>query len=240
MEQARAASAVNAIVGRESQENVIDSTLDELAVGRSCVLLLSGEAGIGKSRMADEVVRRARSRGLRTAWAGAWQGDGVPPLWPWAQLLRQIVGSAEVLDRASVNAAAPSGSDVDPGRATTARFEQFEMVAAALRDGIGDRPLVAVLDDAHWADAATVHFAAFAAASLRDHPFLLVVTYRPDELAPDALATLLHIRHFGSTQSASSCAPWSGRRSALPSCRRSRRTATATRCSSRSTHRCSP
>ena len=193
MEHARAASAANAIVGREAQENIFEATLDELAVGRSAVLLLSGEAGIGKSRLADEVVRRARSRGLRSAWAGGWQGDGVPPLWPWAQLLRQIVGSAEVLDRASLHAAAPSGSDVDPGRATSARFEQFETIAAALREGIGDLPLVAVLDDAHWADAATVQFAAFAAASLRDRPFLLVVTYRPDELAPDALATLLHI-----------------------------------------------
>ena len=181
------------MVGREAQENVIEATLDELVLGRSSVLLLTGEAGIGKSRMADEVVRRARSRGLRTAWAGAWQGDGVSPLWPWAQLLRQIVGSSEVLDRASLAAAAPSGSDVDPGRATSARFEQFEMVAASLREGIGEVPLVAVLDDAHWADAASLQFAAFAAASLRDRPFVLVVTYRPDELTPDALATLLHI-----------------------------------------------
>ena len=82
-----------------------------------------------------------------------------------------------MLDRASVDAAAPTGSDTDPGRAASARFAQFEIVVAALREGIGDEPLVAVLDDAHWADAATVQLAGFAASALRARRFMLVVPF---------------------------------------------------------------
>ena len=174
-----------AMVGRQAQTAVLEELLDGLSLGRPSALMLAGEAGIGKTRLADELVNRARSRGWRTVWVAAWQGDGVPPLWPWAELLRQVVGTADVLDR--------QAPDADPASASSARFEQFEAVTAALRAAIGGAPLVVVLDDAHWADPASLQLAAFASAALRDQPLLLVVTYRPYEIDRAGLETLTRL-----------------------------------------------
>ena len=71
MAQPHAAFVTNALVGRDAQATAIEAALSEVANGRSVVLLFAGEAGIGKSRMAEEVVRRATGRGWRTAWVGA-------------------------------------------------------------------------------------------------------------------------------------------------------------------------
>lgn len=88
------------LVGRDAQLRMVDGLLDELDAGRVEVLLLVSEAGIGKTRLAEELMRRAARRGARTAWASAWDGEGVPPLWPWAELLRQLTGTAAELEQA--------------------------------------------------------------------------------------------------------------------------------------------
>lgn len=173
------------MIGRHVQEAFLDELLEALTVGRPTTLMLTGDAGMGKTRLADELVRRARGRGWRTAWVTAWQGDGVPALWPWADLLRQIAGAADVLERPTPG--------TDPGSAASARFAQFDAVVHALRRGIDGRPLVVVLDDAHWADPATIQLAAFASSALRDQPLLLMLTYRQHELGHDELALLTRL-----------------------------------------------
>jgi len=53
--------------------------------GRGRVVLLVGEPGIGKTRLADELAQRAVTRGVRVAWGRCWDGGGAPAFWPWVQ-----------------------------------------------------------------------------------------------------------------------------------------------------------
>ena len=110
--------------GRVSQLAVAVGCLDDLDRSRGALLLLTGEAGIGKTRLAEEVLALARVRGWRGVWATAWQGDGAPPLWPWVQVLRQIAGSDQVLGGFAAES---------PTASAAAVFAQSDAVAAAIR-----------------------------------------------------------------------------------------------------------
>src|SRR5688500_1050857 len=87
------------LLGRASQLAQATARLSDLDASRGGTLLLAGEPGIGKTRLAEEIVGLARERGYQSAWATAWQGDGAPPLWPWVQVLRQLAGSEEMLSQ---------------------------------------------------------------------------------------------------------------------------------------------
>ena len=172
------------LVGRASQLAVAVGSLDDLERGRGTLLLLTGEAGIGKTRLAEEVLTLARVRGWRGAWATAWQGDGAPPLWPWVQVLRQIAGSDEVLGGFVAESPAASAS---------AMFAQSDAVAAAIRRTASQQPLVVVLDDLQWADTASIRVLAFVASIVRDVGCLLLGTYRSGELPRDQVAELARV-----------------------------------------------
>ncbi len=172
------------LVGRFQQLRVIDRAIASATEGRGQVLLVGGEPGIGKTRLARAAVERAREAGVRTAWAAAWPGDGAPPLWPWAELLRQLTGREIDLERDR-----PSSPDA----AAAARFHQFESVGRAIRDACSTSAVLLVLDDLHWADTASVRLLDFLAASLADCALVIVATYRPAEIARSELTTLAHI-----------------------------------------------
>lgn len=148
------------------------------------MLLLVGEPGIGKTRLAAEVVGLARERGARTVWATAWRGDGAPPLWPWVQILRQLTGSATALDQP------PPES---PTASSAARFAQFEAILEQLLHAASAAPLVVVIDDLHWADTGSMRLLTFIAAAIRDARCVLVAAYRPHELASADSAELARV-----------------------------------------------
>jgi hypothetical protein len=172
------------VVGRDRQVRVIDDAIAGAAKGRGQVLLVPGEPGIGKTRLARAAIERARAAGVRTAWAAAWQGDGVPPLWPWAELMRQVTGGE--IEFARDLPSSPEG-------AAAARFHQFESVARALRDASTSSPLLLVLDDLHWADVASIRLLDFLAAALPDTACVLIVTYRPMEIERSELTTVMRL-----------------------------------------------
>ena len=110
------ATALAPLVGRDRHLGLLRQWLDDAVAGRGSAVLLSGEAGIGKTRLAEEVASQAAVDGITVAWTTSWQGGGVPPLWPWTGILRRLSGDAEALERA-----APVGHD----DAEAARFAQF-------------------------------------------------------------------------------------------------------------------
>src|SRR5437879_1462218 len=80
-----------AFVGRERDVEELKLALDEAISGRGTVVLLAGEPGIGKTRLADELAINAELLGVQILWGNCWEGGGVPAFWPWIQVLRTLL-----------------------------------------------------------------------------------------------------------------------------------------------------
>jgi DNA-binding SARP family transcriptional activator len=128
------------LVGRAVEVAALDAVLDAAAAGAPAAALVVGEAGVGKSRLLREVTARAAARGFAVATGRGSRDDGAPPLWPWTALLRDL--------GTSLPTSAAGGE--------AARFEVWEGVAGRLAAAARERPLLAVLDDLHWADTSSV------------------------------------------------------------------------------------
>jgi predicted ATPase len=76
------------LVGRRLAIGALSSAVDAAARGAGGVVLLAGEAGIGKTALAAEAVAYAKARGAETVWGTCWEGDGAPGFWPWIQVVR--------------------------------------------------------------------------------------------------------------------------------------------------------
>jgi hypothetical protein len=177
----------SAVIGRRGQLAVLDTARRDAAQGTGRIILVSGEPGIGKTRLAEEAVRRASDDGFTVAWASCWEGDGAPALWPWSQVLDGL-GAAMTID---VGAADGGGGE---GVAGAARFPVYAAVLAALQDACARfGHVMLVIDDLHWADGDSAALLAFVALRLRTMPLAIVATFRPDEMPERDLATLTRV-----------------------------------------------
>jgi MoxR-like ATPase len=86
-------------VGRSEELTRLAEGLEDAIEGRGRLFLISGEPGIGKSRLADEVGALATERGVRVLWGRSWEAGGAPAYWPWVRIARLS---------ADTSAAAPS------------------------------------------------------------------------------------------------------------------------------------
>lgn len=180
-------------VGREAELAMLSGVLDAAVAGRGAVVLVSGEAGIGKSRLAIEVDEDARARGFTTAWGRAWEAGGAPPFWPWTRALRTVLADLGDAPLAGLNAAVkgrlaavlPEIGSAPDGGTEADRFALFDAVASLLRDSARIRPLLIVLDDLHAADESSLLLLRFVAADLRDAAVVTVVTFRPSDVRQD-------------------------------------------------------
>jgi ATP/maltotriose-dependent transcriptional regulator MalT len=176
-------------VGRSAQLAELEAGLTDAAEGRSSLAFIAGESGVGKSRLADELVRRARADGARTLWGDCVElGDGELPYAPLLTALRPLVRDGDpALEglspslRSDLAAILPGLAD-DAGEEPVGQSHVFEALLELL-DGLGAvAPLLLVIDDLHWADGSTRAFLSFLARTLCGERLLLVAAYRSDEL----------------------------------------------------------
>ena len=80
-----------ALIGRETEQNRIRAALSDLPAGRGGMLLLCGEAGIGKSTLARWAAEQSAGEGIAVHWGVCWEAGGAPAYWPWSQLLRSLL-----------------------------------------------------------------------------------------------------------------------------------------------------
>ena len=187
-------------MGRERELGELLEDLDEASLGRGRLILLGGEPGIGKSRLADELAARARERGYQVLWGRGWEDAGAPPYWPWVQALRTYLRTtAPDVIRRHVGAGASDVAQLLPELQVTfpdlptpadaasesARFQLFDSTATFLRNVGRDAPLVVILDDLHAADTASILLLRFLVSQISDSAILVVGTYRDVELTPD-------------------------------------------------------
>jgi DNA-binding NarL/FixJ family response regulator len=155
------------LLGRERELAELEAWLDAAVAGHGRLVLVVGEAGIGKTRLAQEVA--GRSSEATVAWGRCVDTDGAPPFWPWCQVLR-------ALDAAEIPATAVA-SPQD-------RFRVVDAVAGAVVEAAGAQPLLIVLDDVHWADESSLLVLRHLADRAPAAPLLMLATLRDAE--PDS------------------------------------------------------
>ncbi|HET7012420.1 MAG TPA: ATP-binding protein, partial [Streptosporangiaceae bacterium] len=80
----------NALVGRWLAVSALRSAVDAALAGAGQVVLLAGEAGMGKTALAGDAAAYAKDRGAVAAWGTCWEGHGAPGFWPWIQVVRAL------------------------------------------------------------------------------------------------------------------------------------------------------
>ena len=177
------------MVGRDDELGRLLTLLDDAEAGRSVVALVSGDAGVGKSRLVREVSQLAAGRGF-TVLSGqcAELGDSVPYL-PLADALRGAAQSTGVRDalssRPALSRLLPDSGDgrpADQDRSGLARQQMFGAVLGLLTELAAAAPVLLVLEDLHWADASTRDLVTFLSRMLHRERVALIGTYRTDDL----------------------------------------------------------
>ncbi|HVX31420.1 MAG TPA: AAA family ATPase, partial [Nitrolancea sp.] len=188
-------------VGREAILLATEDAFRQATEGVGQIVLLSGEPGIGKTRMAEQVSAIARARGALVTWGSCHEWEGAPAYWPWTQVLRTGLQSRgpdglsqlSPLQRALLGQIMPElldqglGSDPPPPipQEPEARLYQLLVATSALvRATVIQQPLVIVLDDIHWADIPSLQLLRFLAIDTRNLPVLIIATYRDAEIGP--------------------------------------------------------
>jgi ketosteroid isomerase-like protein len=158
------------LVGREVELAVLDSLVSRTAAGAGGVVLLAGEPGIGKTRLAQAGTDRAG--GATVSWGACREAVGAPPLWPWMPVLRRLGGTPIAAEEAD---------------SAAARFRFYERVERALQKSAAACPYLIVIDDVHRADEASLRLLAYLSETLWPTPVGMIVTYRDTEVAPASL-----------------------------------------------------
>lgn len=199
-----------AYVGRAGEHRWLGGMSREVRDGRRRIVFLSGEPGIGKTRLAAHTALDNHNAGFTVCWGAAAEDLGAP-YGPWIQALSHYVehapdevlvahverhgGEITRLLRDSLPkrvAEVPAPQQADP---ETGRYLLFEAVAGLLQAGCDHGPMLLVLDDLHWADSQTLSLLKHVAAATSDSALLVLGIYRESDLdrghpLVDALADL--------------------------------------------------
>ena len=174
------------LIGREGERELVVASLEAAAAGLGgAVLVVTGEPGIGKTRLAEEAAAVGAERGVRGVWGRCWD-DGAPLYWPWTQVLRALGAFADERWAGRLARLSGPGVPAGDGDAKAARFELFDAVTSFLREATGTAPLVVLLEDLHWADAPSLRLLQFVARHTRELPLVVLATLRDSEFRLEA------------------------------------------------------
>jgi ATP/maltotriose-dependent transcriptional regulator MalT len=189
-------------VGRVEELQTLEAARRRAVDADPAVVLVGGEAGVGKTRLTSELVARCAADGMRVLAGGCVPvGDGALPYAPIVEALRTLLadlGASAVRELVGPSwpelaRVLPALGDPDrtgqPEQAAQARL--FELLLGLLGRLGGQAPLVLVVEDLHWADRSTRDLLAFLVRNLRRERVLLLVTYRNDEAGQQRLGPYL-------------------------------------------------
>jgi len=159
------------LIGRDAEMGQLSALLNETRSGHGRTVLVSGEAGVGKSAAIRDFVQRARGLGIRAFTGECTEIDARRPFGPFMDI-------ASAANRLSSIPVAPP----DAAMAGADRYRLHSFFTNLLADLSRERPVIIVVEDLHWADEASLELFPYLARKLRGAPVLLVGTYRSDEL----------------------------------------------------------
>jgi DNA-binding CsgD family transcriptional regulator len=174
------------LVGRDAELARLRGLLQDAAAGRAVTGLVSGDAGIGKSRLVAEAMQIAEADGFAVLCGQCAEiGDSVPYL-PFADAFRtapprieQAIKARPVLSRLLPDG---DGQAREGDWAGLARQQMFGAVLSLLSELAEESPVLLVIEDLHWADATTRHLLTFLARMLHRERVAIIGTYRADDL----------------------------------------------------------
>jgi predicted ATPase len=179
-------------VGRAEELGLLAAALERAGAGAPGIVLIAGEAGVGKTRLVDEFAAQAAAEGARVLAGGCIElGEGALPYAPIVEalrslargldlaVLRSLAGPAHGLLAGLLPELGDGQAEAVPGGSQARLFE----VLLGLLVRLGEQaPVVLVVEDLHWADRSTRDLLAFLVRNLHAERVLLVATYRSDEL----------------------------------------------------------
>lgn len=180
------------LVGRDEQLARLTTAWEAGCQGRPSLVLVGGDAGVGKTRLVDTLAEHAREgKGARILFGACIDvGDGSVPFAPLTEALRRLARTEDAAQlpellgpaRRELARLVPAlGGDGHSGEPPSPI-----VVLQAATDGLGrmsrSTPVLLVVEDIHWADRSTLDLLAYLARTLRDERLMVVATYRTDEL----------------------------------------------------------
>ncbi len=181
------------LIGRETELGRLRGWLRESGRGRGRLVLLTGEAGIGKSRLLQELASVAARQGVRILAGRAYEAEQILPFRPWIDALRagrvlsdlegpssQVVAWRKELARLFPELAGPGAPPPITPESHVRLFELIDELVARLASR---QPVVLILEDLHWADEMSLRLLAFVGRRATQRAVLVLGTARDEELA---------------------------------------------------------
>jgi predicted ATPase len=190
-----------------ASEGVLNARPTEGGSKHVSLVLVTGEAGMGKTSLLQRYAAELAERDARAVWGTCWGDDQAPALWPWTQVVRTVLDQDRdedaitadlavlVPERTSAGATAAGTAGGKAGTASGAgdeagRLRVFDAVGRLFGRASSRRPTVVLLDDLQWSDRSTVDLMRFLVGMAYSRPPIIVGAYRPDELRGDVGAAL--------------------------------------------------
>jgi DNA-binding NarL/FixJ family response regulator len=195
------------LIGRAADLTALQALIEQAKRGEGQVALISGEAGIGKSRLVAEVKTTAAGQGFLLLQGNCFQADRAFPYAPFLDLLRSYFSGSSPLTRhhdlipfeQELSQLLPDATPLIPERpplllssSLDPQQEQRRLFALLLHfftEQATRQPLLCILEDLHWSDETSLELMVYLARRTTHLPILFVLTYRSDEVSPE-------LRHF--------------------------------------------
>jgi diguanylate cyclase (GGDEF)-like protein len=181
------------IIGRGKELQKLLYYYEESLSGKGSLILISGEAGIGKTRLAEEILKRASLKESRVLSGRNFEATSGIPYFPIREMLKDVEGFVSQLTpgyREEIEKLFPKSSAETDAALPENIYRLYHALSLLYFNIAEGKGLVILFDDLHWADDATFNFLHYLIRNISHHPILILGTYRTEESLPVGLVQL--------------------------------------------------
>jgi ABC-type oligopeptide transport system substrate-binding subunit/DNA-binding SARP family transcriptional activator len=187
------------LVGRDAEMAFLRECFDKAQAGSGGLVMVSGEAGAGKTRLMEELANHLRWQGVRVLWGRCYEFERLLPYQPMGEALQAVLSTMAPTELAKLPSwilselahlvaelpeKVPGLADRETMPPDNEQTHLFQAVARFLASLSTGGPLALILDDLHWATESTLQMVHYLARHLDDHQVLMVGTLRPEAVGP--------------------------------------------------------